>query len=225
MKKNYENMAIEEILKKEECMTKRASNEINKKIINAIQDNDFLKKTAYQDSTSIGQKIADAIQDDDFSDKQASIIIRMFDGEAVNKNPLIEMPEPEMRLFSVDNNYFESIDELLKYCRANEKSTEGLNIMDYYRNLADCNDVIRKSNSETSILFTVVDRDGYGMYNNERSIYCGKFIWEYHHGSIKNMYKAFRDKGIVFEDDIYIKIKEQDEYILTKCRKREINKK
>jgi hypothetical protein len=72
------------------------------------------------------------------------------------------MPTPKMRLFLFDDNYFESIEEL--------------NIIDYYRSLAGCSDVIRKSNSNTSMLYTLINKDGYGLYNKERSIYCEEFI-------------------------------------------------
>ena len=69
-------------------------------------------------------------------------------------NPLLEMSTPEMRLYSIGGNYFESIDELLIYCKSNKISTEELNILDYYRSFAGRFDVIRKSNSYTSMLYT-----------------------------------------------------------------------
>lgn len=96
--------------------------------------------------------MAKAIQDEELMKKASSSIVRMIDGEPVNIDPLPELPIPEMRLYFVDDNYFESIDELLMYCRINKKSTKGLNIIDYYRSLAGHSDVVRKSNSETSML-------------------------------------------------------------------------
>jgi len=70
------------------------------------------------------------------------------------------------------------------------------------------------------MLLTVCDRDGYGIYNEERSIYHGEFVWEYNNGDIKNMYSAFRDRGIVFENDIYGKLAEQDRKLLQMCREK-----
>ena len=170
------------------------------------------------DISPAAEALAKAIQDEELMKKASSSIVRMIDGEPVNIDPLPELPIPEMRLYFVDNNYFESIDELLMYCRINRISTKGLNIIDYYRNLAGRSDVIRKSNSQTSMLYTAVDEDGYGLYNNKRSIYRGEFIWEYNHGSIRNLYMPFKEKGIVFENDVYGKIDERNHHILKYCR-------
>ncbi len=142
-----------------------------------------------------------------------------FDDEPVNKNPLTDVPNPEMRLYSIDDNYFESIDELLQYCRINNKSTKDLKILDYYREFAGCSDVISEQDCDTIMFYTSVDEDGYGIYNNERSIYRGKFTWEYNHGSIREMYKPFKDKGVVFENDIYAKKDKRMQNILKCCRK------
>ena len=170
------------------------------------------------DISPAAEALAKAIQDEELMKKASSSIVRMIDGEPVNIDPLPELPIPEMRLYFVDNNYFESIDELLMYCRINRISTKGLNIIDYYRNLAGRSDVIRKSNSQTSMLYTAVDENGYGLYNNKRSIYRGEFIWEYNHGSIRNLYMPFKEKGIVFENDVYGKIDERNHHILKYCR-------
>ena len=135
----------------------------------------------------------------------------------IYKNPLSEIPEPDMRLYSIGNDYFESIDELLKYCRKNHKTSEGLTVLDYYKNLAGGSDVIRKQNNKTSIMYTAVDEDGYGLYNNKRSIQKGKFIWEYNYGNIRNLYKPFKEKGIDFVIDVYGKIDERNQHILRYC--------
>lgn len=155
---------------------------------------------------------------DEKPDKTCSSLAKIIDGEPVNINPLTNIPVPDMRLYYVDDNYFLSIDELLMYCRWNNKSIEGLNILDYYRNLAGRSDVIRKSNSKSSMLYTAVDRDGYGLYNNKRSVYRGKFTWEYNHGNIRNLYEPFRKKGVIFEDDVYKKIDESDQQVLKYCK-------
>lgn len=168
--------------------------------------------------SSAAEALAKAIQNEEFMEKATSSIVRMIDGEPVNIDPLPEISIPEMRLYFVDENYFESIDELLMYCRINKISTEGLNVLDYYRSLAGSSDVIRKSNSKTSMLYTAVDEDGYGLYNNKRSIYRGEFIWEYNYGSIRELYEPFKEKGIVFDNDVYGKIDENYQHILKYCR-------
>lgn len=87
-------------------------------------------------------------------------------------------------------------------------------VLVHNKTLAGRSDVISKSNSEISMLYTAVDEDGYGLYNNKRSIYCGEFIWEYNYGSIRELYKPFKEKGIVFENDVYGKIDESNQHIL-----------
>ena len=176
------------------------------------------KQFKESDITPAAEVLAKAIQDEEFMKRTSSSIVKMIDGEPVNTDPLLELPTPEMRLYFVDDNYFESIDELLMYCRINKISTKGLNIIDYFRSLAGRADVIRKSNSETSMLYTAVDEDGYGLYNNKRSIYRGEFIWESNYGSIRELYKPFKERGINFDNDVYGKIDERNQHILKYCR-------
>lgn len=154
----------------------------------------------------------------DFSKISFKPLKEMIDGKPVNKNPLVNISKAEMRLYYVDDNYFESIDELLKYCRINNVNIKELNILDYYRELAGRKDVILKSNSKIQLLYSACDEYGFGIYNGERSFYKGEFVWEYIHGSIENLYKPFRDKGIKFENDIYEKIRKDDEQILKYCQ-------
>jgi len=68
------------------------------------------------------------------------------------------------------------------------------------------------------MFYTAVDENGYGIYNFERSVYWGKFTWEYCHGSIRELYKPFRDRGIVFENDIYVKQDGKNKQLLRLCR-------
>lgn len=171
------------------------------------------------DGDKLFRKVSEILQDEELMEEVGLLISRSMDGKPANKNSLVEIPVPEMRLYYIDDNYFESIDELLHYCRINNKSTKGLKILDYYREFAGRSDVIRKQDCDTIMLYTAVDEYGYGiMYNNERSINRGEFKWEYNHGSIRKMYKPFRDKGVVFENDIYAKQDEEMQHILKYCR-------
>lgn len=176
------------------------------------------KSKKVQDVAS-AEALSRALQDEELMKHTASIMRKMCDGEPVNVNPLTEMPEPEMRLYFICGNYFQTVDELLHYCRVNDLSTNGFGILEYYRNLAGRSDVIRESNATIESLYTAVDEDGYGIYNHERSVYRGEFIWEYNHGSLREMYSVFRDRGIAFEDDLYTKIDERYQNILKYCRK------
>lgn len=198
----------------------------NNNEVNEMNKDEKIKKEEYQmklqdfkefregDITPGDKILAQAIQDNEFMEKVHSKIIEIIDGKPVNKNPLSEIPESDMRLYSIGNDYFESIDELLEYCRKNHKTSEGLTILDYYKNLAGRSGVIRVQNNKTSIMYSAVDEDGYGLYNNKRSIYKGKFIWEYNYGSIRNLYKPFKEREIDFVIDVYGKIDEREQNIL-----------
>lgn len=196
-------------------MAKVTDETLDEKRVKMLED---FKQFRESDISPCAEALAKAIQDKEFMEKASSSIVRMIDGNPVNVNPLSEIPIPEMRLYFVDENYFESIDELLMYCRINKISTKGLNIIDYFRSLAGHSDVIRKSNSETSMLYTAVDENGYGLYNNKRSIYRGEFIWEYNYGSIRELYKPFKERGVNFDNDVYGKIDERNLHILKYCR-------
>lgn len=136
-------------------------------------------------------------------------------------NPLLSIPNYELRLYVIDENFFETKKELEKYCKSNSLSIDNAYFLDYIRNMAGRDDVIRKSNFDgKSLFYTVVDEDGYGIYNNERSSYCGRFIWEFNYGDIREMYEPFRKKGVVFEDDIYFKIDEREQRILKKIKEK-----
>ena len=198
----------------------------NNNEVNEMNKDEKIKKEEYQmklqdfkvfreGNITPGDKIlAQAVQDSEFMKNIHSQIIEIGDGKPVNKNPLSEIPEPDMRLYSIGNDYFESIDELLKYCRKKHKTSEGLTVLDYYKNLAGRSDVIRKQNNKTSIMYTAVDEDGYGIYNNTRSAYRGEFIWEYNYGSIRDLYKPFKERGIDFVIDVYGKIDESEQNVL-----------
>ena len=190
----------------------------------------FLKKEKDRADGAISPMavaLSKALKDDELMEHTASIIKRMCDGEPVNKNPLAEIPTPQMVLYGFSGAfksvYFDTEVELEEYVRTNDTSFGNICVIEYLGNVAGRSDVIRKtSRNRKPLLFTACDRDGYGIYNEERSIYCGKFIWEYNNGDIKDMYSAFRDRGIVFEDDIYGKLAEQDRKLLQMCRERNL---
>ena len=70
-------------------------------------------------------------------------------------------------------------------------------------------------------MYTAVDEDGYGIYNNTRSVYRGEFIWEYNYGSIRDLYKPFKERGIDFVNDVYGKIDERVEKRLKYFREKQ----
>lgn len=113
----------------------------------------------------------------------------------------MEKPSSEMRLFGIRGAYFDSKEELESYCENKGFSINDAHILEYIRHFANRSDVIKVIDKYGSRFYTAVDEDGYGIYNHERSI--KEFIWEFHHGHIKDLYSPFRDRGIIFENDIY----------------------
>lgn len=152
---------------------------------------------------------------------------RYVDGEPKNINPLTEIPEPKMRLYgfygTFKSSFFDTEEELIEYIKTNNTQFGSICVMEYLGHVAGRSDVIRLTyKSGKQVLYTSVNEDGYGIYNEERSIYRGEFVWEYNHGSIREMYSAFRDRGIVFEDDTYAKIDEYYKKLKDMCEEREI---
>ncbi len=174
---------------------------------------------AEQEESPIAKALSEALKNDELMEHTASIMKRMCDGEPVNKNPLTEIPNPQMVLYGFLGNfksvYFDTEEELEEYTKTHDTSSGNTCVIEYLGNVASCSDVIRTTfKNRKPMLLTVCSRDEYGIYNEERSIYRGKFVWECNSGDIKDIYSAFRDRGIVFEDDIYAKLAERDRKLL-----------
>jgi len=192
---------------------------------NIISDvNIFLTK---EDHEQIAEKVIYSILDDTnlFSDESngneqekemGEILNRMLDSEPKNINPLTELPEPQMKLYgfygAFASAFFETEKEQKEYVEKNDTEFGNTCIIEYLGHVAGRDDVIRLTyKGDKSKLYTSVNEDGYGVYNEERSKYKGEFVWEFNYGSIRELYSAFRNRGIVFEDDIYAKIDERNQ--------------
>lgn len=176
------------------------------------------EKRDLNDTKMFSDELIDAIESKKEENEAGKIIKRICDGEPKNITPLTEIPEPQMRLYGFSgafkSAFFDTEEELIEYVKTHNTQFGSICIMEYLGNVAGRSDVIRLTyKSGKSVLYTSVNEDGYGIYNNERSIYRGEFVWEYNHGSISEMYSAFRDRGIVFEDDTYAKIAERNRRI------------
>lgn len=152
---------------------------------------------------------------------------RMCDGKLINKNPLTKIPPSQMVLYGLsevfESAYFYTKVELEEYVKTNDTSFGYTCVIEYLGSVVGRSDVIRLiSKNCKPMLLTVCDGDGYGIYNEERSIYFGKFVWEYNNGDIKDLYSVFRDRGIVFENDIYGKLAEQDRKLFQMCREKNL---
>lgn len=97
--------------------------------------------------------------------------------------------------------------------------------LEYIKNFALKQDVIKKTNFDGKEKYlTAIDRYGYAIYNPERSKKSNKFIWEYQYGSLKDIYEEFRNRGITFENNVYLKLEEEDKE-LDRLIKKRINSK
>lgn len=139
---------------------------------------------------------------------------KMFDGENENKisdeasNVLKEIPESKMRLYCysciLKTDFFNTLKELDNYVNSGHIHRGEKVFIDYLGHMADKNDVIRVIYSDNSIkYFSVVDEIGIVIYNEEKSNALGKYVWDYEVGDLKDIYKAFNDRGIKFEKDVY----------------------
>ncbi len=162
----------------------------------------------------------DAFEDDDLVERTSATLEEIWYGKPVNKNPLTKIPKSEMDLYYIKGHYFDTLKDLKVYCKSKGISRSGFFVVSYLRKCANRNDVIMKKSRDGNVmLYTAVDEDGYAIYDNERSIYCGKFVWNFENGDISELYKPFRDRGIVFTDDRYAKIDEKNRELFGYCKK------
>ena len=180
-----------------------------------------------QDITPAAETLSKAFQDKEFVEKTSSLLKRFCDGKPKNVNPLTEIPEPQMRLYgfsgAFNSAYFDTKEELIEWIKNHNTDFGVVCIIDYLGKVAGRSDVIRETyKSGKSHLYAACDEDGYGIYNFERSTYRGEFVWEYNHGSLREMYSAFRDRGISFENDIYAEIDKRNQKILELCKEKNL---
>lgn len=126
---------------------------------------------------------------------------------AINSCNFSKISTPSMKLYVVSNQLFKKIfdteKELNEYINNNHNMI-WISTIEYYKYLAGRSDVIVKyENNQRPILKIVLDEIKYAVYNPEKSIEERKFIWESIDGTLEEEYSAFRDKGIIFKDDIY----------------------
>lgn len=146
-----------------------------------------------------------------------------------NKSPLKEIPKSQMTLYGVSSvffsEYFDTSEELEQWIENNNLLYGRRYKIEYLGKVADRSDVIRVTcDDHKPQLYAAVDEDGYAIYNFTRSFASKKNIWEFNYGSIKEMYSAFRDRGISFENDVYGEIEKRNEKILKLCKENNLLK-
>ena len=142
--------------------------------------------------------------------------------EITYKNPLKILPKPIKRLYDIrglNSIYFDDEQDLLNYIKEN-RIYQNIYVIDYLGSVADREDVFKVTSANSSKLYTPIDRDGYATYNEERSSKSGKYIWEYEYGSMKDICLAFKNVGVILNNDIYGKLDEEYEMINKIFRKK-----
>lgn len=134
-------------------------------------------------------------------------------------DPLIDDRTLKLRLYGLDNIFFDSVEKLESYRLQNQITTDDFYVLDYMNTLAGRKDVIRQIDTTGRIaLYTVIDENGYGKYNSIKSQEAKRPIWEYHEGSIEWMYQPFKDHGIKLTDDIYENPEKKYQYIRNRIK-------
>ena len=149
--------------------------------------------------------------------KTGETLINMFNGgKPKNVDPLTEIPEPQMKLFGYSNflgnySFYGTEEELIEYLKNNKcNMTYGsVSIIEYMGNMAGRSDVIRQTDIKgKQSLVKVATEDHISTYSHKRSCHQGTFIWEGNPGDLRAEYMAFRERGIILENDVYA---EEDE--------------
>lgn len=185
------------------------------------------EKRKLDDSKMFSDELIETLETKEEDNPIGDILKKFCDGEPKNVNPLTEIPDPQMRLYgfsgAFNSAYFDTEEELIEWVKNHNTDFGDVCVIDYLGNVAGRSDVIRKTyKSGKSNLYVACDEDGYGIYNFERSTYRGEFVWEYNHGSLREMYSAFRDRGISFENDIYDEIDKRHQKILELFREKNL---
>lgn len=174
------------------------------------------------------------IKENLINNKKSEMILSKFNliekieqkGEC-NKESFIKLPNSKMKLYAfmgiINKVFFDTEEELNEYIRFKENDFGRAAIIDYLGAMAGRQDVVRVEypNGETKFI-TAIDLDGYAIYNKEKSVQEQKPVWEFEYGDIREIYIAFKDRGISFANDLYKK-EEELFYYIDECIKQTMN--
>jgi len=126
----------------------------------------------------------------------------------LDNNPLKDIPESKMRLYAfvelLKTTYFDKKEKLDRHIKFNKKIAGEPVMIDYLGQMAGKTDVIRITYKDVFVSYvSLVDILGYAVYNERQSILEGKYIWEYEYGDLKDIYDAFKKRGIELVNDVY----------------------
>lgn len=125
------------------------------------------------------------------------------------------IPESKMTLYGYAVNvfmirFFETMDELEIFLKEENMILEHYYILEYLGDMAGHEDVIRvtirfKFGGEEQVkYYTPTHTEHYGVYNHERSIYCGRHVWEAQDGNyLKDFFDALKEHGLKMKHDYW----------------------
>lgn len=102
--------------------------------------------------------------------------------------------------------YFDTKEKFLDYCDNNAVISNYIFVIQYLDNFAGKDDVIRIIDI-SGVEYVAAFASFYYQYVETEN---GNGSWQGVIGSVADMYRAFRNIGIVFKDDIYGKIEEEE---------------
>lgn len=136
------------------------------------------------------------------TDKSVRLLTELLNGPYVGIDPLTEIPDSQMTIYEVNGMFFDTYNEALIYAKGKNIDSNLIVTFDYLGTVAGRDGVIRRTDIEgkTELLVNCVG-ESYDIYDNERSIHQGKYVWKHFRGSLKSIYDAFKNKGLVFKKD------------------------
>lgn len=121
---------------------------------------------------------------------------------------LTKMPESQMTLYGLSgflsSFYFTTQEERDAYILKKGKPfMSHESTVEYLGRVGGRSDVMKISSEGNEKFVFIVDIEGYAVLNKERSKREKQLVWEYQYGELYDTMKAFQERGIVFERDVY----------------------
>lgn len=118
-------------------------------------------------------------------------------------------------IYGIGDNFFDTLDELRAFCGANKRSTTGWFKLEYLGYYEGKKNVIRVWNENSNKLCAVgniptekLETLGLTEYTYYESYDERTGNWRVYQGSLITKYRAFRNRGVKFNSDIYAPVEE-----------------
>lgn len=115
--------------------------------------------------------------------------------------------------------FCDSQKEVVAFENSDKISFVSPSVIEYIGTFAGRTDVIRKTTEDGQVKYcTPIDDEHYAIYDEEKSKKFRKHVWNNDIGSLKDTYNAFRERGIVFENDIYQKLEVEEQRLILEMK-------